>query len=78
MDRNKNIELLLSAVLHDSTLFQEAVIKVDGDAFVINEYNNFLADLRRYFKEVRCNCRFYITSKSRDVIRSWCKNTYRR
>lgn len=54
MQRDKRIELLLSAVLHDALLFCEIVTNVEGEAFYQNEYNNFLIQLKSYYKQYKC------------------------
>lgn len=53
MKRDDKTELLLSALLHDSLLFFEIVNRIDREIFVENEYNNFMHDLRRFYKRFK-------------------------
>ena len=53
MKRDDKTELLLSALLHDSLLFFEIVNRIEREIFVENEYNNFMHDLRRFYKQFK-------------------------
>lgn len=53
INRDYKVEQLIAGLLHTPLVFTEVMTRITGDVFAIQEYNNFLADTRKFYNKYK-------------------------